>query len=273
MPDLNRFEGVINLGEISLFASRSGGPGPDLIVIHGGPDWDHSYIRAFMQPAESFANLLFFDIRGCGKSQQLLDVSELHVSKVVRDISALMRHFGLASSAMLGFSFGGRVGLEFIDQCPDVVNRFVLASSSAYPRSSKEQAAIANLSTCETVDDVRAQAQQSIELNIHRKSARAAARKAIEKVRFSNQWLRALRSGNSISFPEKDYSGRLLKSRIPTLALHGECDHQFPVYLAQRLAADVPSVKLVAIKEAGHFTHMDAPEEWNRHIKDFLRSP
>ena len=126
------FEGIVQVNGVDLYV-RQAGHGPRLLVIHGGPDWDHSYLREYMSPLEKYAEVVFFDMRGCGRSQRLINLCDLHVSHVVEDVRQLMSYFGSEPWAVLGFSFGGRVGLEMVSQYPELVTRFILASSTAYP--------------------------------------------------------------------------------------------------------------------------------------------
>src|SRR5712671_2049048 len=266
--NMSSFEGIINVGGVKLYVARVG-VGPTLLVIHGGPDWDHSYLRSFMHPLITSTDLLFFDLRGCGRSERYPDLSNLHVSHVVEDLRNLILHFEIDHPALLGFSFGGRIGLEFIKCYPNIVSKFILASSSAYPGTRSFVAPQSE--TVETPEDIRIWAEKSVETEVS-SGALESAREAIANIRFSNQWIGALRSGLTISHSDRDYSDALKKSRVPTLILHGECDRTFPLSDATRLAAETPQAQLAIVRNAGHFAHMDFPEEWNDSVFQFLRS-
>lgn len=57
------------IGEVGMYTACAGRVAHSpLLVINGGPDWDHNYLR---QPLESLADskwLLLPDLRGCGRS-------------------------------------------------------------------------------------------------------------------------------------------------------------------------------------------------------------
>ena len=57
---------------------------------------------------------------------------------------------------------------------------------------------------------------------------------------------------------------------LPILVLHGECDQEFEVSQAKQLAVDVPLARTVSICNAGHLTHIDAPDKWNAAAAEFL---
>lgn len=88
------WEGIINVGGVDLYVSRLG-KGPELIIVHDGLDWDHTYLRAFMNSQVEARNLVFFDLRGCGRSQRFDDYALLHIRHVVEDIRNLAIHFDL----------------------------------------------------------------------------------------------------------------------------------------------------------------------------------
>jgi len=241
------------------------GTGPELLVIHGGPDWDHSYIRTFMDPLAAERTLIFFDLRGCGRSQRFTDPEALHVSRVVEDTQGLLSHYGLGSVDVIGFSFGGRVALELVRRAPHAVRRLILASSSAYPQPSR------SVPPRLTPEELRDHALASASEDVQSSEACARFQRAIGEVRFSNQWLRAFHSGREFSDSRRDYSSDLRRSSIPILVLHGERDGQFPIASARRLTQEVPSARLVELPGAGHMAHIDVPAEWNAAISAFLK--
>ena len=54
---------------VELFVAQSPGPKDSvLLVIHGGPDWDHTYLREPLAQLGGSHRLITSDIRGCGRS-------------------------------------------------------------------------------------------------------------------------------------------------------------------------------------------------------------
>lgn len=258
------WEGIINVGGVDLYVSRLGN-GPELITIHGGPDWDHTYLQPFMNSQADARTLIFFDIRGCGRSQRFDNYALLHIRHVVEDIRNLMIHFDLHKADFLGFSFGGRIALEFLRRFPSCVGKLILASSSAYPQDLPGKAP-----PIMSPDEVRILALKNIERDLQTQEGRRLAQRAIANVRFSNQWLQAIHLGLSIGYPERDYSAILRKLAVPVLVLHGELDRTFPITVARRLVQEVPSAILSEIPQAGHMAQIDAPKRWNKSIENFL---
>lgn len=60
-------EGRISVGKTSLFY-REIGQGQPIIVIHGGPDFDHSYLLPDLDRLADSFRLIYYDQRGRGRS-------------------------------------------------------------------------------------------------------------------------------------------------------------------------------------------------------------
>src|SRR5260370_39203873 len=43
---------------------------PTMIMLHGGPGFDHTYLRPWLDPMSGFARLIYIDQPGCGRSQR-----------------------------------------------------------------------------------------------------------------------------------------------------------------------------------------------------------
>ena len=49
-----------------------------LLILHGGPDWDHSYLREPLLQLAPAWRLVFVDLRGCGRSTKRAGAHRLH---------------------------------------------------------------------------------------------------------------------------------------------------------------------------------------------------
>ena len=43
---------------------------PTMIILHGGPGFDHTYLRPWLDPVSEVTQLVYVDQRGCGRSQR-----------------------------------------------------------------------------------------------------------------------------------------------------------------------------------------------------------
>ncbi|NLJ48676.1 MAG: alpha/beta fold hydrolase, partial [Candidatus Atribacteria bacterium] len=76
----------------------------------------------------------------------------------------------------------------------------------------------------------------------------------------------------SYSKVEADLRDALPRIQIPTLLLYGELDQRSPLQVANDLLKLIPHAKLAIIPQAGHLANVEAPKEFNCHVRRFLRS-
>ncbi|MEU8221878.1 alpha/beta hydrolase [Kribbella sp. NPDC048915] len=262
-------------GGVTLFVRELGQRShrPSVVVMHGGPDVGHGYLVPGFEPLALDHHVVLFDFRGCGRSSRGLPDDLLQPEYVVADTSRLIDRLGLGVVDLVGFSTGGRAAMGFVDKHPDQVRQLVLASTSAYPvsdgapylvdwdeyqrRQRAEDAANGALrnSTIFVWDLARApeylQLLESLGSDLGDWSEERAA------AGLMHPWCPR--------DPEEVLSG----FGKPILILHGEKDMGFPVQLAHRLHAAVPS-DLVVIPDTGHMCHFEQPETWSHHIRTFL---
>ena len=285
------FEGLIQLPDVRLFVRQFGTAGPDLVIVHGGPDWDHSYFLPFVLPLAEHMRVTLFDLRGCGRSQKFHDSTRYHLDLAVEDLAHLIEHFALAPATLLGFSYGGRITLRLADRHPHLVGRLILASTTAYDDFSSEleqwdeyrrrnddraRVSLAELLASPDLSNeekTRMMAQLSAPLNIYDPSLLPRVYEVQDRIAFSGEWMAAWLAGLMGGVQHADYGARIAELAVPLLILHGQKDMCFPVSVANRLynhLAHLPHTQLVALPAAGHFAHIEATDAWNDAVLRFV---
>jgi pimeloyl-ACP methyl ester carboxylesterase len=59
---------------------------------------------------------------------------------------------------------------------------------------------------------------------------------------------------------------------VPTLLVYGDTDVRAPLNIAEDLHAAISGSRLVVLPGAGHFCNIEAPEQFNSEIRNFLRN-
>ncbi|MCL5997830.1 MAG: alpha/beta hydrolase [Chloroflexi bacterium] len=278
----------IAAGDATLFVRQWGNTGPDVVLIHGGPDWDHSYFFPFMLPLTAHCRLTTFDLRGCGHSTRYGRPECYSLDRAVDDLALLLQHLDLTQVTLLGFSFGGRVALRLVDRYPALAARLILASTTAYedyqddleawdeyqqrhPPAKQAATRLIWASTTLTGEQkTRALALESAYLDIYDLHLLPLVRDVMQHIAFSGEWMSAWQAGALRGVQHADYGRRLSELGIPTLILHGEKDMRFPVSVARRLHACVPQSSLYVLPCAGHLAHIENTRAWNDAILQFL---
>jgi pimeloyl-ACP methyl ester carboxylesterase len=126
---------IVPVGDVALFVREMGENDPDvapLLVIHGGPDWDHTYLLPGLELVAQSRRVVVFDLRGCGQSTKGLGYDGYQPELVVGDVERLIGVLGHKRVDLLGFSTGGQVAQLFVEAHPGRVRRLILASTTAY---------------------------------------------------------------------------------------------------------------------------------------------
>lgn len=133
----------VDIGDIRLFVDVLG-PAivahgwewrtrPTLVLIHGGPGFDHLAFRQAGLPYEQlsdFVRVILVDLRGCGASDTS-DAAHWNLATWASDLVRLFDLLGLQRPIVLGESGGGFVVAELAGRAPDRIGGVILANTSA----------------------------------------------------------------------------------------------------------------------------------------------
>ncbi|MFF2550753.1 alpha/beta fold hydrolase [Nocardia sp. NPDC058058] len=272
------------LGEVDLYTACAGSVAHSpLLVIHGGPDWDHSYLR---QPLESLADskwLLLPDLRGCGRSTGGLPLDRYRPDAVVADLLSILDSLAITTTDVLGFSYGGLLAQRLAAAVPQRIRRMIIASSSIVPVPANaydgwadrdallaSEAAVWSDPALSGPGRVRTAAFAGARATVWRVEAVPELLERLRGIRFSCEWDRARHAGVLPSARLEDAVAVLIRTEIPILLLHGQHDMVFPATLAQQAAAQMPNALAVVLDDAGHMTQFDQPDAWLAAIANFL---
>jgi proline iminopeptidase len=262
---------------------RAIGEGRPIIVLHGGPDFDHHYLLPEMDRLADSFRLVCYDQRGRGRSAGDVQPEDVSIVSEIEDLDAVRRHFGFDSVALLGHSWGGVLAMEYATRHPDRVSHLILVDTA--PASSEDWMALRrHLPTTRATGDIermRAIASSAryqagdpeAEIEYYRIHFSATVRQPelLERVigrlrtHFSEQSVLTARAIEQRLYDETwrsdgyDLIPNLRALRVPTLVLHGEHDF-IPVALACRIAQAMPCGLLVVLEKCGHFAYLESPD-------------
>nr|WP_047166154.1 alpha/beta hydrolase [Sphingomonas sp. Y57] len=132
----------VNVGDISLFVDVVGSQlaieggrvrsRPTVILLHGGPAWDHLALRPALEPLADVAQLVFYDHRGLGRSGRG-DPARWTLRQWAADLHRLIGILGVERPIILGQSFGGFVAQRFaIDYADSYAGLILLATAARF---------------------------------------------------------------------------------------------------------------------------------------------
>ncbi len=103
---------------------------PTLIVVHGGPGFDHSAFKPFFSRFTDQVQVLYLDQRGHGRSDPR-PAAEWTLDTLADDLVRLCQVLGIERPIVLGQSFGGFVVQRYLARHPAHPRAVVLSSTAA----------------------------------------------------------------------------------------------------------------------------------------------
>src|SRR6266699_210276 len=123
-------ESRVPVGGAELYA-REIGQGAAIIVLHGGPDFDHSYLLPELDRLSDSFRLIYYDQRGRGRSADRVQPEDVTLASDIADLEKVRQYFHLDSVALLGHSWGTVLALEYALRYPERMSRMILNESWA----------------------------------------------------------------------------------------------------------------------------------------------
>ena len=108
------------------------GAGPRTgLLVHGGPGCPSRYLRDSHEAlVDRGLRLVTWDQLGCGESDHPADTSLWRLDRFVTELETVRASLGLDEFDLLGQSWGGVLGLEYLLHHPDRVRTFVAADTA-----------------------------------------------------------------------------------------------------------------------------------------------
>lgn len=116
--------------------------GPPVVLVHGYcSDYQLNWVGSRWQETLSSAGHLVIglDCRGHGRSEKPHDPAAYDRSTMAADVARLLDHLGLERADYLGYSMGGRIGLQLLADRGDRVGRAVLGGIGRWAAAERPQ--------------------------------------------------------------------------------------------------------------------------------------
>src|SRR6185312_9913803 len=252
---------------------------PSLIVMHGGPGFDHSTMRPYFDRFADTHQVVYIDHRANGRSTG--EQSTLTLAQWGDDVKAFCDVLGIVKPVVYGNSFGGMVAMAYAARHPDHPSKLILSSTAARmrfdetyrmmeERGGKDARAIAERFWTTTDDGTIADYMRVCMPFYNPPGGNAelqaqARRRAILR----GDTLRYFSTGEMRNM---DARAGLAKIKCPTLITVGDYDPITPVICSREIHEAMPRTvsRLEVFKGAGHCVHRDQPDEAERVMRAFL---
>ena len=124
-------DAMVNVGGVELFV-KTMGYGDPVVILHGGPGFDHRHMIPFKQLADSDYKVVFYDQRASGDSEGTVDSASINIDRFVEDLEAIRKSMNLGKINVIGHSFGAFLGMKYgIKYSDNLKSLILLAPASA----------------------------------------------------------------------------------------------------------------------------------------------
>lgn len=251
------------------------GSGEPLLLLHGftGAASTWRDLTGALNPWRCIA----VDLIGHGTSDAPADQRCYTMERCVTDLVGLIDVLGVERAVVLGYSMGGRVALHLAAAAPQRVAALVLEGASPGIDDAAERAARV-ASDRALADDIElggiatfVDRWERIPLFATQARLSDDVRARLRQQRLTN---RPAGLANSLlgmgTGAQPSLWPRLRELTMPVLLIAGEDDTKYSE-MARAMASRMPCAAVRIVSGAGHAVHLERPDAFNDHVKEFLK--
>lgn len=251
---------------------------PVMILLHGGPGYDHSTLRPYFDRYSNTHQLIYLDHRGCGRSTG--DQESWHLDQWADDIAVFCNCLGIVAPVLFGQSFGGMVAMHYAARHPSKVSKLILSSTAAQFRLDETVNMMQRLGgeyaanvarqffSNPSEDAYKSYGEVCLPLysNPDTQAAGSFRDRAIQRpevaIHFFNE-----------EMAQMDMRDEIAEIICPTLVIGGTIDPVTPPACSEAIALAIGDNAILHMFEGcGHGPHRDNPDGAEKVMRNFLKN-
>ncbi len=266
-------------GDGARLSYRVLGQGEVLVVIHDGPGGEKSIMYDGFDALSGGMKIVYYDQRGCGRSEPLGAGQSCTIEDNVRDLEALSSYLHLDSFSIAAHGWGAVIALEYAREHPDRVDAIVLVTPVSphepglridglmerLPEDGQMQVRAVLDNPFASMLEKREQFVRAV-LPLLFYDQRAMGRADLESFRYSPD----VDSRLSAELKSFDLYARLDDVGIPTLVIAGRHDVLTPLSEQMAYVERIGTSRAVIFNESAHFPFLEEKEAFLRHVEMFV---
>jgi len=268
---------------VEVLGTAAGAP---LVVVNGGPGFDHTYEHATAPGATSAWELLaktrrvvFYDQRGNGRSGALKPGQSCTLADQIDDLEAVRARLGADKIDLLGHSWGGYLVMAYAARHPEHIRHLITVDSAA-PKWSD---------TVVLFKDIFPEGQERAD-SVAFADALGDAAASAAGLREYFQWLfyapekrdafiaqvaagvfnKAVNETIDHDVQRFDLNPELRKFKFPALVVTGRYDINVAPSVAYKIHKAIAGSQLAVFERSGHLPFYEEPEAFVRTLDTFL---
>lgn len=246
-----------------------------IVCLHGFLSSSFSFRRLIPLLHEQF-HVISIDLPPFGKSGK----SKRYIysyKNLALTVIELLEKLGIKNFTLLGHSMGGQLALNIVHLRPDLVDRLILLSSSAYLKRVKLPLIFASYLPFSHLFVKRYLERSGLERNLRL----VVHDQTMIDQEMENGYLEPFLQKeifHALTRMIRDWEGDLpveILNQIetPCLLIWGEQDKIVPLQIGKQLNKDLNKAKLIVLKDTGHLIPEERPKDVLNYIRQFINEP
>ena len=239
-----------------------------VVFIHGFP-FDKTMWEAQRDYFKMAHRVIVYDIQGFGRSTCHLEEASMDI--FADDLIHLMDALNVKNAIVCGLSMGGFIALNAIKRYPERFAGLVLCDTQCIADTPGTREKRQDTIKLIEKEGLQAFTKSFIPNIFHEKTLKENRNlpKRIEAIIMSNNEKTVIKGMKALASRMETCSS-LSAISVPTLIICGSDDKITPVEQSEKMLESISNATLKVIREAGHLSNMEQPDEFNHHLENFL---
>jgi len=271
-------------GATIWYEVRGSAVGRPLIMVNGGPGFDHNYVLCSdaWDTLAGRRRVVLYDQRGNGRSGALTKDQTCTLADQVADLDALRAELRADKIDLLGHSWGGYLVMAYAARHPERVAHLIIADSASpkwtdtdfifkqiFPEGTDRQGA---LDFADALGDSTA-AAKSMQEYLGMLFVSGKKRDEFLSRSADYHFTRSVNETLNNELNRLDMWPALPRFTMPTLVLTGRYDINVAPSTAWKIHKAIPNSRWEVFEESGHLPYFEEPEKFVKVVEGFLGGP
>jgi len=261
---------------------RGAGTATPLIIVNGGPGFDHGYTHLGDPAWDTMARtrrVIWYDQRGTGRSSELKPGQSCNLADQISDLDALRSELKLDKFILLGHSWGGYLVMAYTARHPERVEKLLIVDSAApkigdtkfmfndfFPDTIEKQDAF---TFGDEMGDKNA-TSEGMKLYLSMLFYSPEKRDAAMPRLVVSDYRKSVNQSIWGDLQRFDLNPELAKFRMPVLVATGRYDINVAPSVAWKIHKAIPGSRFVIFEKSGHIPYYEEPEAFAKMLASFL---
>lgn len=275
--------GTFEAGGVKIwYEVRGGGPSAPLVLVNGGPGFDHTYMT-FSDVWDRMARtrkVVFYDQRGNGKSSPLKEGQPCGLAEQIADLEALRAHLGFEKMELLGSSWGGYLVMAYAARYPERIAHLIVVGSAApkiqdtvflfkniFPETVEREDGFAFAVELGDKQAIAADMREYLSMIVHQPEPREKFLARASSLVYAQPVNKAVWA----DIQRFDLNPELRKFRFPTLVVTGRYDFNVAPSVAWAIHKAIAGSEFAVFEKSGHMPFYEEPDAFLDRLEAFLK--